>query len=449
MVTAIPLRVKLQVATLAAVAVFGAVNAFIVVRLAYTNLRSEQDQRVSFAGKLLAQRLVEPLAFDDRVAAQKLLDESLTLDASFVAIRLLDSQDRELMRSQSLPPHQAQNRRARRARFPVLNGSLGIVELSVSEESLRQKVDDALRTVLAMVTGILGAGMATAVLLARGISRPVEQLVVFAREFHPERQDPPLPRQRRDELGFLAGELQAMAARLRELHAQALRHAREMERVEHLATVGTLAAGVAHEINNPLAGIRSGLQRLRRRIPEDAQTKLYFETLADALTRIEKAVQGLLHFARATEVSLAPVALAQVVTDARQLVAPCLSGGHIRFTADVPDHLPLVRGDRARLREVLVNLFLNACDAMQGEGELRVWARESGGAVRLWVQDSGPGVPQEVRDKIFMPFFTTKKDKGTGLGLAMARTAMREMGGDLKLLPSSSGACFELTLEPA
>jgi two-component system sensor histidine kinase HupT/HoxJ len=86
---------------------------------------------------------------------------------------------------------------------------------------------------------------------------------------------------------------------------------------------------------------------------------------------------------------------------------------------------------------------------MEGQGELRVWAKASGKAVHLWVQDTGPGVPEDIRDKIFMPFFTTKKEKGTGLGLALARAAMREMGGDLQLVPTSSGACFELTLEPA
>ncbi|MFN3413673.1 MAG: sensor histidine kinase, partial [Thermoanaerobaculum sp.] len=138
-----------------------------------------------------------------------------------------------------------------------------------------------------------------------------------------------------------------------------------------------------------------------------------------------------------------------VVSEASQLAGPCLSGGGIRLTAQLPPDLPLVRADRARLREVLLNLFLNACDAMGGQGEVRVWAKASGKAVHVWVQDTGPGVPAEIRDKIFMPFFTTKKEKGTGLGLALARAAMREMGGDLQLVPTSSGACFELTLEPA
>lgn len=445
----VPLRVKLQLATVVAVMVFGAVNAFIVVALTHRHLLAEQNRRLDFSGKLLAQRLVEPLAFADLVAAQRLLEESLALDDSFLSLRVVGPEGREVVRSQRELPGPKEPKAALVARFPIMEGRLGAVELEVWQEPLRKQVDQALRTVVAMVLGILVAGMATAVVLAQGITRPVEKLVTFAREFHPNRPDPELPKDRSDELGLLAREFAAMASRLRELHEASLRQAREMERLEHLATVGTLAAGVAHEVNNPLAGIRSGLQRLRRRVPEDAQASLYFETLSDALARIEKAVQGLLNFARATEVSVAPVPLEPVVSEASQLAAPCLSGGGIRLTAELPPDLPLVRADRARLREVLLNLFLNACDAMEGQGELRVWAKASGKAVHLWVQDTGPGVPEDIRDKIFMPFFTTKKEKGTGLGLALARAAMREMGGDLQLVPTSSGACFELTLEPA
>lgn len=108
-----------------------------------------------------------------------------------------------------------------------------------------------------------------------------------------------------------------------------------------------------------------------------------------------------------------------------------------------------MQGDRARLREVFLNLFLNACDAMEGGGELRVVTEQLGNHVVIRVQDSGPGVPPELQEKIFLPFFTTKRDRGTGLGLAMARAAMREMGGDLRLVPTPSGACFELLLEHA
>lgn len=444
-----PLRVKLQLATVVAVVVFGAVNAFIVVRLTHRQLWEEQNRRVAFSGKLLAQRLVEPLIFADLVAAQRLLEESLELDSSFLSIRVVGADGRQMVSCQRPSPHPQSPGASTVSRFAIMNGRLGRVDLEVWQEPLRQQVDSALRTVIVMVLGILLAGMATAVILARGMTRPVEQLVAFARQFHPDRPDPQLPKNRNDELGLLAREFEAMARRLRELHQESLRHARELERLEHLATVGTLAAGVAHEINNPLAGIRSGLQRLRRRVPDDPHVGLYFDTFTDALTRIEKAVQGLLHFARATEVTVGPMPLAPVVAEAAELARPRLLKGNVAFLSHIPQDLPLVQGDRARLRDVFLNLFLNACDAMEGGGELRVGAQRLGSQVVVRVQDNGPGVPPELHEKIFLPFFTTKRDKGTGLGLAMARAAMREMGGDLRLVPTPSGACFEIVLEQA
>ncbi len=447
MVVTFPLRVKLQLATVVAVVIFGAVNAFIVVRLTYRQLWEEQNRRVAFSGRLLAQRLVEPLLFADLVAAQRLLEESLELDSSFLSIRVVGSDGRQVVGCQRPSPTPQGPEASTVAGFAIMNGRLGRVDVEVWQEPLRQQVDHALRTVIGMVLGILLAGMATAVGLARSVTRPVEQLVAFARQFHPDRPDPPLPEKRNDELGLLAREFAAMARRLRELHQESLRHARELARLEHLATVGTLAAGVAHEINNPLAGIRSGLQRLRRRVPNDPHVGLYFDTFTDALTRIEKAVQGLLNFARATEVTVEPIPLAPVVTEAAELARPRLLKAGVAFLAHIPQDLPWVQGDRARLREVFLNLFLNACDAMEGGGELKVVAEQHGNRVRIRVQDTGPGVPAELQEKIFLPFFTTKRDKGTGLGLAMARAAMREMGGDLRLVPTPAGACFELWLE--
>lgn len=444
-----PLRVKLQLATVVAVVVFGTVNAFIVVRLTYRQLWEEQNRRVAFSGKLLAQRLVEPLVFGDLVAAQRLLEESLELDNSFLSIGVVGADGQAVVRCQRPSPNPKGSGASTVSGFAIMNGRLGRVDLEVWQEPLRQQVDRALRTLIGMVLGILLAGMATAVVLARSITRPVEQLVAFARQFHPDQPDPQLPETRNDELGLLAREFAAMARRLRELHQDSLRHARELERLEHLATVGTLAAGVAHEINNPLAGIRSGLQRLRRRVQEDPHVGLYFDTFTDALGRMEKAVQGLLQFARATEVTVGPIPLAPVVAEAIELATPRSLETGVTFLTQIPEDLPLVLGDRARLREVFLNLFLNACDAMEGGGELRVMGEKVRNQVVVRVQDTGPGVPPELEEKIFLPFFTTKRDKGTGLGLAMARAAMREMGGDLRLLPTPSGACFELWLEQA
>ncbi|MGQ9496658.1 MAG: sensor histidine kinase [Thermoanaerobaculaceae bacterium] len=118
----------------------------------------------------------------------------------------------------------------------------------------------------------------------------------------------------------------------------------------------------------------------------------------------------------------------------------------ISVHVELPPNLPQAFADEAKVQEVLLNLLLNACDATPPGGDIWVQARLQGNEVHITVADSGPGVPQELKQKIFLPFFTTKGEKGTGLGLAVSRTAMREMGGDLQLVEAQKGACFLLCL---
>ncbi|MGC8916826.1 MAG: ATP-binding protein [Thermoanaerobaculum sp.] len=447
MAAAIPLRVKMQLATVLAVVAFGLLNLFVVSRLQFATLRQEQERRVFFAGRLLASRLVEPLLYGDKLAVKKLLDETRSLDESFQAIVVADPSGAVTEESGYFAL--ATSPRTRESSFPILDGRLGSVTLVVSLAPLEAQVAGTLRWLSAMVLAILVAGNGVALLLARSITCPVEKLVAFTRTFRLEGPVPPLPVGSKDELEELAHALTAMAERLTALHQQATLQAREMARLEHLATVGTLAAGVAHEINNPLAGVRTGLERMVRRLGDDEYAQRYAATLRDALARMERAVQGLLRFARATEVSLSAVALPEVVSQAWELVHPCWQGRKLHLETDLAPDLPPVVADRDKLREVFLNLFLNACDALEGRGKVAVAARREGHEVKVRVSDSGPGVPEELRERVFQPFFTTKRETGTGLGLAVSQAALREMGGDLVLLPEGPGAHFEMTLKVA
>jgi len=334
------------------------------------------------------------------------------------------------------------------ATFPILDGKLGSLRLVVSLAPLEAKVSRTLRWLVAMILLILVSGMGVAFLIAKSVTKPVEQLVRFARTLDLD-QVPRVEVRTRDELGELAQAFEAMAQRLSQLHRRATEHERAMARLEHLATVGTLAAGVAHEINNPLAGIRTGLERLVRRLPADEQTFRYSATLREALGRIERAVQGLLRFARATEVHLQPVKLEEAVGQAWDLTAPGWQGETLQLVKRLPKDLPAVCADPAKLQEVFVNLFLNARDAMGGQGTITVAAEQVGTEVRVTVSDTGPGVPEELRERIFLPFFTTKGSAGTGLGLAVSRAALREMCGELRLLPVSPGAHVQIVLQVA
>jgi two-component system NtrC family sensor kinase len=235
---------------------------------------------------------------------------------------------------------------------------------------------------------------------------------------------------------------------LQQANARLARAQTELVSAERLATVGKLAAGVAHEVGNPLAGILGylSLARMRATTPE---LKEYLERIDHEVHRIDGIVRGLLDLGRPRPATLAPVDVGQVAETCVRLVraGPELARVGVDFTLEPG---LLARADTGPLSQIVINLLLNAAQAMGGEGSVRAATWRVGGEVRLAVEDSGPGIPPEVMPRLFEPFFTTKEGKGTGLGLAVSLHLAQSMGGRLTAenLPGG-GARFTVHLPVA
>ncbi len=208
---------------------------------------------------------------------------------------------------------------------------------------------------------------------------------------------------------------------------------RRLYRAERLATAGTLAAGMAHEVRNPLTAIRSGIQLVRDRddIPAEA-----VEVLQEAICevdRIDRLVGGLLMFARAPRASSSEIDLVEVVRRALALVEGRARRQGLTLVSELPAQ-QLVRGDPGQLEQVVLNLLLNAIEAIAGEGTVTISlaAPEPGSQVVLLVHDSGPGVDESLGEQVFDPFVTTKRE-GSGLGLPISSNIVRQHGGELSL----------------
>jgi len=211
-----------------------------------------------------------------------------------------------------------------------------------------------------------------------------------------------------------------------------VRREEELQRREHLASIGLLASGIAHEVNTPLTGISSYAQiLLQQRDPDDPE----YETLRKIEQQAFRAsgiASSLLNFSRQGDGDHRQINLDRLVAETLQLFEPHLRGLPIRLTQRIEAPLPGVWGNRGRIQQVLMNLLLNAVDAMPEGGEITIGAGARSGRVNIEVSDTGVGIPREHLGKIYDPFFTTKpRGKGTGLGLSLTYGIIKEHAGTL------------------
>jgi hypothetical protein len=217
---------------------------------------------------------------------------------------------------------------------------------------------------------------------------------------------------------------------------------------EKMASIGLLAAGVAHEVNTPLTGISSFTQMLLEQAdPDDPKTKV-LEKIERQTFRAAKIVNNLLNLARPAGADTGPVDVNVVVNDVLGLLEHQLRGGHIRVRKELASPPPIVQGIEYKLQQVFINLFLNARDAMPKGGWLSIATRVENGAAAIEVSDTGSGIPAEHLSRIYDPFFSTKAiGKGSGLGLSITYGIVREHGGSIACDSAiGQGTRFTLTL---
>ena len=227
---------------------------------------------------------------------------------------------------------------------------------------------------------------------------------------------------------------------------------------EKMATMGVLAAGVAHEVNNPLTAVAGFAEGIKRRLPrlengvdpalyEDFRE--YTETILKECRRCQTIVQTLLTFSRPVTAPFTPLSLNAVVDDTvRILHHHFKKHPGLQVSVTLAEELPMIYGDEAQLKQVALNLLTNAVDAIGEEGQLCVETARHDGGVRLAVSDTGCGIPEKNLDKLFEPFFTTKPvGKGIGIGLATCYTIVREHEGEIDVTSElGTGTRFVVTL---
>ncbi|MCU0253117.1 MAG: ATP-binding protein [Acidobacteria bacterium] len=365
-------------------------------------------------------------------------------------------------------------------RHPASAPVLGVLDVVVSLDRVDREIASArARSVLISLALMVLAGGAGFVLVRRTVGRPVHELIDATRAMTADDLGRAVEVRGRDELGELAAAFNGMRERLRaaledlnELNrtlegrvderTRELRVAYEgMARSDRLASLGQLSASVAHEINNPLAGVLNYAMLMERILTPDGippgraeEFRRYLQTAAQETARVGRIVTSLLSFARQSTPQRAPHDLEDLVRSTVPLVAHRLELQGTALVQDFRERLPVLSCDGSQLRQVILNLVLNAAEALRSGGAITVRGRRGprAGTLTLEVDDDGPGIPPEILGRVFDPFFTTKAEGGgTGLGLPVVFGIVSAHGGSIELTNRPGGgarATVVLPLEP-
>ena len=300
---------------------------------------------------------------------------------------------------------------------------------------------------------LLGGAALLSQFWSHRLTRPIERLSEATRMVGQGCYEIEVPAVSGDEIGALAGSFNRMAGELKQ-REQALKDLYgQLVQSEKMAAFGALGAGIAHEVKNPLAGILGITQLSLRGVEGGHPLEKNLHIIEKETRRCKTIIENLLKFARQEQVEFGEVDVSQVVADALAIVDHQLGINSVKVEMDVEPGLPGCRGNANQLQQVLMNLMINAQQAMGGRGgTVRLSARRlEEGALELRVSDNGPGIPKEIRAKIFDPFFTTKPaGQGTGLGLSVTYGIVKDHGGEIRLeSEEGEGTTFIITLPPS
>jgi signal transduction histidine kinase len=288
-------------------------------------------------------------------------------------------------------------------------------------------------------------------LVVRTISRPLQRITVAAVQVTEGQYGTEVDlRKSNDEIGLLANSFNEMSRKMAADIDELQKLNEQLIRTEKLAAMGTLAAGVAHEVNNPLASISSLIQMMQSQPDLGEDTKEQLKLISTQIQRISQVTRDMMDFARVRPAAKRMVDINSVLEKSLRLASFDNSFQKLELKTDLNPRLPEVLADADQLQQVFLNLFLNARDAMPEGGELTTLTSETGDGILIEIADNGSGINEKDLKHIFDPFFTTKPaGKGTGLGLAVCYGIITAHGGHIEIEKNNGGGAKFVVMLPA
>jgi two-component system NtrC family sensor kinase len=484
------LGTQVLLSTLFVVFLFGSINFFWVRHEVMAALTTELETRARHHAQSIALEARDAGLLEHKSSLTQLLDDTRSLDRAISYIFLVNKSGDLLAQTgldgvpmDSLRPYllsAAEQITLRRRRggqdeqildvaAPISSRSAGFVHVGLREDLMTTGVRRVERVVAVMVGTFVLMGILASLAFTKVIGRPVQQLAAASNRLNLEALPGSagslaqlLPRSFLSRFGLetevdqLADAFQQMVRRLSGAYQELEKARKQLLLAERLSALGTVAAGLAHELNNPLAGIKNCLRRIQREPDNREQSQRYVALMQLCVERMQGVVHGLLDLARPRRPEVTAMKLAPVLERVTLLAGERLAELGATLTKEIEPGAAVIYADELFLEEVLLNLVLNACDSFRRRKDpnpafpcalaLRAFVRN--GETHINVEDNGMGILSEDLRHLFDPFFTTQAPgKGTGLGLSIARDLIRLQGGDI-LVESELGvgAKFQVVL---
>jgi signal transduction histidine kinase len=326
----------------------------------------------------------------------------------------------------------------------------GSVKLGLSLEEMHAEVRRT--SMLLLGIGALGLliGIIGATWLARRITTPLQKLVEGTKHISRGDFSLQIDIDSQDEVGNLARSFNEMSRQLQLLQKRMEEANKRLIQVEKLASIGHISAGIAHEIRNPLTAVKLNIQKISAKENLDEGDLVNLEISQEGIAQIEKFIKELLNYARVSELNLDWFAMDQIIDGSIKMIADSLELKNVTVEKHYAPDMPQVRVDADKVRQVILNMLRNSCEAVDVGGKIKVRIEKtdtpSGPRLRTEISDNGRGVPQKDWENVFEPFYTTKAS-GIGLGLAIARKILEQHDGTIRVrAQEGQGSCFEILL---
>lgn len=307
----------------------------------------------------------------------------------------------------------------------------GTLKFAISLEKVEHEISMMIRNIVVFTIFLLAVGFVIIIFLSRRFITPITQLAATMEKTSGDYLDVKVEVKGKDELAILGERFNSMIDRIKQANEEIKKTHEKLVQSEKLASIGILASGVAHEINNPLGGLFNCLQMLKQNGDNPAFRERYLDLIKEGLERIEGTVGKLLWMARKGEHKPINLNIEKAINEIYSFIEYRLKKGKIHFSNEIENGLNIYI-DPHDFQQVILNLFINAIQAMNSGGSLRVVGYRKDSMVMIDVIDSGAGIAQEDLGRVFDPFFTTKSPgEGTGLGLWLSYEIMKTYNGEI------------------